>query len=85
MLNRKLFSVLSLFLAHLKLLALLFFCYSKDIRLSDNPVADPARGGFPRFVLIARLAKVEMLNGSEVNYSSCIEGLPPFYFFMRSN
>ncbi|KAF4368022.1 hypothetical protein F8388_002633 [Cannabis sativa] len=37
-----------------------------DIRLSDNPVADPGRGGIPRFVLIARLAKVEVLNGSEV-------------------
>ncbi|KAM7279303.1 hypothetical protein ACFE04_006437 [Oxalis oulophora] len=39
---------------------------AKDIRLSENPVADPGRGGIPRFVLIARLAKVEMLNGSEV-------------------
>ncbi|KAH1032191.1 hypothetical protein J1N35_044365 [Gossypium stocksii] len=38
-----------------------------DIRLSDNPIADPARGGLPRFVLIARLAKVEMLNGSEIS------------------
>ncbi|XP_021903365.1 tubulin-folding cofactor E [Carica papaya] len=38
-----------------------------DIRLSDNPVADPGRGGNPRFVLIARLAKVEILNGSEVS------------------
>uniref|UniRef100_A0A7N0U8T7 CAP-Gly domain-containing protein n=1 Tax=Kalanchoe fedtschenkoi TaxID=63787 RepID=A0A7N0U8T7_KALFE len=38
-----------------------------DIRLSDNPVADPGKGGVPRFVLIARLAKVQMLNGSEVS------------------
>ncbi|XP_022718318.1 tubulin-folding cofactor E isoform X2 [Durio zibethinus] len=38
-----------------------------DIRLSDNPIADPGRGGLPRFVLIARLAKVEMLNGSEIS------------------
>ncbi|CAN6678796.1 unnamed protein product [Malus baccata var. baccata] len=38
-----------------------------DIRLSDNPVADPGQGGIPRFVLVARLAKVEMLNGSEVS------------------
>ncbi|KAB2628618.1 tubulin-folding cofactor E [Pyrus ussuriensis x Pyrus communis] len=38
-----------------------------DIRLSDNPVADPGQGGFPRFDLVARLAKVEMLNGSEVS------------------
>lgn len=29
-------------------------------------MADPARGGLPRFILIARLSKVEMLNGSEV-------------------
>ncbi|XP_059451695.1 tubulin-folding cofactor E [Corylus avellana] len=38
-----------------------------DIRLSENPVADPGRGGIPRFVLVARLAKVEILNGSEVS------------------
>ncbi|TYG86500.1 hypothetical protein ES288_A13G138600v1 [Gossypium darwinii] len=38
-----------------------------DIRFSDNPIADPGRGGLPRFVLIARLAKVEMLNGSEIS------------------
>ncbi|KAL0456291.1 UNVERIFIED_CONTAM: Tubulin-folding cofactor E [Sesamum latifolium] len=38
-----------------------------DIRLSDNPVADLAKGGVPRFVFIARLAKVEILNGSEVS------------------
>lgn len=37
-----------------------------DVRLSGNPVADPGRGGIPRFVLIARLSKVETLNGSEV-------------------
>lgn len=30
-------------------------------------MADPGQGGIPRFVLVARLAKVEMLNGSEVN------------------
>ncbi|KAG6737800.1 hypothetical protein POTOM_059330 [Populus tomentosa] len=38
-----------------------------DIRLSENPIADPGRGGIPRFVLVARLAKVEILNGSEVS------------------
>ncbi|GAB4839529.1 hypothetical protein Ancab_029055 [Ancistrocladus abbreviatus] len=38
-----------------------------DIRLSENPIADPGRGGIPRFVLIARLAKVQVLNGSEVS------------------
>ncbi|XP_047173440.1 tubulin-folding cofactor E isoform X2 [Vigna umbellata] len=37
-----------------------------DIRLSENPITDPRRGGVPRFVLIARLAKVQILNGSEV-------------------
>jgi hypothetical protein len=40
----------------------------QDIRLSENPIADPGRGGIPRFVLVARLAKVEILNGSEVNF-----------------
>ncbi|KAG8378536.1 hypothetical protein BUALT_Bualt08G0147200 [Buddleja alternifolia] len=38
-----------------------------DIRLSDNPVADLGKGGVPRFVFIARLAKIEILNGSEVS------------------
>ncbi|KAL6179242.1 hypothetical protein ACLB2K_050758 [Fragaria x ananassa] len=37
-----------------------------DVRLSGNPVADPGQGGTPRFVLVARLGKVEMLNGSEI-------------------
>lgn len=41
--------------------------HEKDIRLSENPIADPGRGGIPRFVLIARLSKVEILNGSEVS------------------
>ncbi|KAG4956438.1 hypothetical protein JHK85_042818 [Glycine max] len=36
-------------------------------RLSDNPITDSGRGGVPRFVLIARLAKVQILNGSEVS------------------
>jgi len=38
----------------------------KDIRLSENPITDSRGGGVPRFVLIARLAKVQILNGSEV-------------------
>lgn len=38
-----------------------------DIRLSENPIAVPRKGGAPRFVLIARLAKVEILNGSQVS------------------
>ncbi|KAJ8760548.1 hypothetical protein K2173_015215 [Erythroxylum novogranatense] len=38
-----------------------------DIRLSENPVSDPGSSGLPRFVLIARLEKVEILNGSEIS------------------
>ncbi|XP_062180143.1 tubulin-folding cofactor E-like [Phragmites australis] len=39
----------------------------RDVRLSDNPVADPAKGGAPRFVLVARLREVKILNGSEIS------------------
>ncbi|KAL6498407.1 hypothetical protein OROHE_026675 [Orobanche hederae] len=39
-----------------------------EIRLSENPVADLGKGGVPRFVFIARLAKIAILNASEVNY-----------------
>lgn len=42
------------------------FITIKDIRLSGNPITDATRGGVPRFGLIARLAKVQILNGSEV-------------------
>lgn len=49
----------------------LFFCYKQDTRLSENQIADPGKGGLPRFVLIARLAQVDMLNGSEVNARCC--------------
>ncbi|KAM7511499.1 hypothetical protein LguiB_010374 [Lonicera macranthoides] len=38
-----------------------------DIRLSENPVTDPGQSGIARFALIARLEKVEILNGSEVS------------------
>lgn len=38
-----------------------------DIRLSENPVTDSGKGGIVRYALIARLAKVEILNGSEVS------------------
>ncbi|KDO64595.1 hypothetical protein CISIN_1g014792mg [Citrus sinensis] len=38
-----------------------------DIRLSENPVSDPGRGGISRFAIIARLGKIKILNGSEVN------------------
>lgn len=41
----------------------------QDVRLSENPIADPGQGGIPRFGLIARLAKVEVLNGSEVSFT----------------
>ncbi|XP_045806398.1 tubulin-folding cofactor E [Trifolium pratense] len=37
-----------------------------DIRLSGNPITDSTKGGVPRFVLIARLAKIQILNGSEI-------------------
>ncbi|XP_062230482.1 tubulin-folding cofactor E-like isoform X2 [Phragmites australis] len=39
----------------------------RDVRLSDNPIADPTMGGAPRFILVARLGKVKVLNGSEVS------------------
>ncbi|XP_078434131.1 tubulin folding cofactor E / Pfifferling (PFI) [Wolffia australiana] len=48
--------------------ALSLFPKLKDVRLSGNPVADPARGGIPRFTIIARLSNIIMLNGSEVTY-----------------
>lgn len=43
-------------------------CYPSlmDVRLSENPITDTGRGGIPRFILIARLAKIEILNGSEI-------------------
>lgn len=37
-----------------------------DTRLSENPITDSRGGGVPRFVLIARLAKIQIFNGSEV-------------------
>ncbi|KAK1422181.1 hypothetical protein QVD17_25125 [Tagetes erecta] len=37
-----------------------------DIRCSENPATDPNKGGVGRFALIARLAKVKILNGSEI-------------------
>ncbi|KAK9054270.1 hypothetical protein SSX86_025348 [Deinandra increscens subsp. villosa] len=37
-----------------------------DIRCSENPATDPNRGGIGRFALIARLANVKILNGSEI-------------------
>ncbi|KAI3878920.1 hypothetical protein MKX03_037317 [Papaver bracteatum] len=43
-----------------------YFPSLTDIRFSENPITDTGKGGIPRFMLIARLAKVEILNGSEV-------------------
>ncbi|MED6109337.1 hypothetical protein PIB30_032559 [Stylosanthes scabra] len=37
-----------------------------ETRLSENPITDSTSGGVPRFVLIARLAKIKVFNGSEV-------------------
>ena len=61
------FGILCLFLLLLPLLL-------KDVRLSENPIADPGRGGIPRFVLIARLKKVEVFNGSEVRCTYILDG-----------
>ncbi|RZC79695.1 hypothetical protein C5167_042272 [Papaver somniferum] len=38
----------------------------KDIRHSENPFTGTSKGGIPRFMLIARLAKIEILNGIDV-------------------
>ncbi|RZC59368.1 hypothetical protein C5167_006672 [Papaver somniferum] len=38
----------------------------KDIRHSENPFTGTSKGGIPRFMLIACLAKIEILNGIEV-------------------
>lgn len=38
-----------------------------ETRLSENPISDPGRGGVPRYVLIVCLAKVEILNSSEIS------------------
>ncbi|CAD6333663.1 unnamed protein product [Miscanthus lutarioriparius] len=45
----------------------LLFPSLRDVRLSDNPIADPAKSGAPRFVLVARVGKVGILNGSEIS------------------
>lgn len=47
-------------------LTLTLWSLMKDVRLSGNPIDDPAKGGVPRFALIARLGKIKILNGSEV-------------------
>nr|GMC69043.1 tubulin-folding cofactor E [Ipomoea batatas] len=36
-----------------------------EVRLSENPVTDPVKSGLSRFVLVARLAGVKIINGSE--------------------
>ncbi|PNX86926.1 tubulin-specific chaperone E-like protein, partial [Trifolium pratense] len=47
-------------------LKLLFFSKFPLRKLSGNPITDSTKGGVPRFVLIARLAKIQILNGSEI-------------------
>ncbi|GLJ31948.1 hypothetical protein SUGI_0643060 [Cryptomeria japonica] len=37
-----------------------------EVRLSENPINDPTKGGASRYILIGRLSKILMLNGSEV-------------------
>ncbi|GER27598.1 tubulin-specific chaperone E [Striga asiatica] len=38
-----------------------------ETRLSGNPVTDLGKGGVPRFVFVARLAYIMILNGSEIS------------------
>nr|GMD26169.1 tubulin-folding cofactor E [Ipomoea batatas] len=38
-----------------------------EVRLSENPVTDPVKSGLSRFVLVARLAGVKIINGSEIS------------------
>jgi hypothetical protein len=38
----------------------------QEVRLSDNPLTDLNAGGAPRYLFVARLRKVSILNGSEV-------------------
>lgn len=38
----------------------------KEVRLSDNPLTDLNAGGAPRYLLVARLANISVLNGSEI-------------------
>lgn len=38
----------------------------KEVRLSDNPLTDLTVGGAARYLLVARLAKITILNGSEI-------------------
>jgi len=46
--------------------ALNLFPSLTDVRLSDNPISNPTKGGALRYMFIARLSKITMLNGSEV-------------------
>ncbi|CAI9117145.1 OLC1v1018487C1 [Oldenlandia corymbosa var. corymbosa] len=38
-----------------------------DVRLSENPITDTTKDGVPRYVLIARLANIKILNGSQIS------------------
>ncbi|VFQ71513.1 unnamed protein product [Cuscuta campestris] len=44
-----------------------YFPNLSEVRLTENPIADPGKGGIARYVLVARLAGVKILNGSEVS------------------
>ncbi|MCO5609283.1 hypothetical protein L7F22_063509 [Adiantum nelumboides] len=46
--------------------ALNLFPKLTEIRLSNNPLTDLHAGGAPRFLLVARLANISVLNGSEI-------------------
>ncbi|KAI5065360.1 hypothetical protein GOP47_0020055 [Adiantum capillus-veneris] len=46
--------------------ALNLFPKLTEVRLSDNPLTDLHVGGAPRFLLVARLANILVLNGSEI-------------------
>mgnify|MGYP006950789621 FL=1 len=40
----------------------------QEVRLSDNPLTDLNAGGAPRYLLVARLRNISILNGSEVGH-----------------
>ncbi|EFJ23244.1 hypothetical protein SELMODRAFT_175129 [Selaginella moellendorffii] len=46
-----------------------------EVRLSENPIADTSKGGAPRYVLVARLSKITVLNGSEVKQYLTAQGV----------
>ncbi|KAH7435246.1 hypothetical protein KP509_06G056000 [Ceratopteris richardii] len=46
--------------------ALNMFPNLMEVRVSDNPLTDLHVGGAPRFILVARLANILVLNGSDI-------------------